>query len=230
MIAALMVLAQSSVEQTVSDALGAAQPIMEYVGTIAFGISGALVAGKKRMDIAGVLVLGVMVAVGGGTIRDLVLGDVPVFWVTDPTFIIVGALAALATIPLFKSGILDVWQEYDVVDISDALGLSLFVVTGTNVALAAGAADFPAALVGVISGVGGGIIRDILANKVPSVLTNGTLYATAAFAGALLYVLLLQLPVNPLVTFWIPVLVIFGLRMMSLRYGWGVPKVDLTQE
>lgn len=170
-----------------------------------------------------------MVAVGGGTVRDIILGDVPVFWVSDPRFVIVGALAALATIPLFKSGALNVWQKYDVVDISDALGLSLFVVTGTNVALAAGAANFPAAIVGVISGVGGGIIRDMLANKVPSVLTNGTLHATAAFAGALLYVVLLELPINPLVTFWIPVVVIFLLRMASLRYGWGVPMVDLTQ-
>lgn len=175
------------------------------------------------------VVPGVIVAVGGGTIRDLVLGDVPVFWVSDPTFVIVGSVAALATIPLFKSGMLGVWQKYDVVDISDALGLSLFVVTGTNVALAAGAANFPAAIVGVISGVGGGIIRDMLANKVPSVLTNGHLYATAALAGALLHVLLLELPISPLATFWIPVLVIFGLRMMSLRYGWVVPKVDLTE-
>jgi uncharacterized membrane protein YeiH len=222
-------LAQGSTDQTVSQALGALQNILEYAGTIAFGISGALVAGRKRMDIAGVIVLGAIVAVGGGTMRDLLLGQLPVFWVNDPTFVIVGILAALATIPLFKTGALQALQNYNLVDLSDAAGLSLFVVTGTSVALSAGAGNLSAAIIGTIAGVGGGVIRDVLANQVPTVLRSGHLYATAAFAGAVLYVLLLDLSISPLIAVWFPVLTIFGLRVMSLRYGWGVPKVDLTQ-
>jgi uncharacterized membrane protein YeiH len=222
-------LAQGSTDQTVSQALGALQNILEYAGTIAFGISGALVAGRKRMDIAGVIVLGAIVAVGGGTMRDLLLGQLPVFWVNDPTFVIVGILAALATIPLFKTGALQALQNYNLVDLSDAAGLSLFVVTGTSVALSAGAGNLSAAIIGTIAGVGGGVIRDVLANQVLTVLRSGHLYATAAFAGAVLYVLLLDLSISPLIAVWFPVLTIFGLRVMSLRYGWGVPKVDLTQ-
>jgi uncharacterized membrane protein YeiH len=223
-------LGQGSTEQTVSDALGTLQTVLQYVGTVAFGISGALVAGRKRMDLAGVVVLGIIVAVGGGTIRDLVLPNTTVFWVDDPTFVAVGAVAAGLTIPLFKIGAVDKLQDHQLVDYFDAAGMALFVITGTNVALSAGADDFSAAIIGVISGVGGGIIRDVLANQIPGVLKSGHLYATAAFIGALLYVLLLELSVSPAVALWFPALAIFSIRMLSLRYGWGLPKFDARDQ
>lgn len=221
-------LAQSSNDQTVTEALGALQTVLQYVGTIAFGISGALVAGQKRMDLAGVVVLGCIVAVGGGTTRDLLLGNVPVFWVNDSTYVLVGAAAAALTVPLFKTGTVQTLQHFNLVDVFDAAGMALFVITGTNVALSAGADDFSAAIIGVISGVGGGIIRDVLAGQIPGVLKSGHLYATAAFAGALLYVLLLELSIAPVVALWVPVITIFSLRMLSLHYGWGIPKFDAT--
>jgi len=228
--AELLALAQAaSSDQTIQDALGILQPIMEYAGTIAFAISGALVAGRKHMDIVGVVMLGTIVAVGGGTTRDLLVGEVPVFWINNPTFVIVGAITALATIPLFKTGTLAVMQRYKLVQLSDAAGMALFVVTGTNVALAAGADNLAAAIVGVIAGVGGGILRDLMANKIPDVLTNGQFYASAAFAGAILYVLLLQLPVSPLVVVWIPIAVIFGSRALSIILGWGVPAFEIGE-
>ena len=230
MAAELLALAQAaSSDQTIQDALGILQPIMEYAGTIAFAISGALVAGRKHMDIVGVVMLGTIVAVGGGTTRDLLVGEVPVFWINNPTFVIVGAITALATIPLFKTGTLAVMQRYKLVQLSDAAGMALFVVTGTNVALAAGADNLAAAIVGVIAGVGGGILRDLMANKIPDVLTNGQFYASAAFAGAILYVLLLQLPVSPLVVVWIPIAVIFGSRALSIILGWGVPAFEIGE-
>jgi uncharacterized membrane protein YeiH len=211
------------------EALGALQTVLEYAGTVAFGISGALVAGRKKMDLAGVVVLGTIVAVGGGTTRDLLLGN-PVFWVGDPTYLLVGAAAALLTIPLFRSGGLDVMRRFDLVDLSDAAGLALFVTTGTAAALAAGAGSAAAAVIGVISGTAGGIIRDILANKIPDVLSSGRLYMVAAFAGAALYVLLLQLSLTPLITVWIPILVTFGLRVMAMRFGWSVPTFDINDQ
>lgn len=230
MAAELLALAQDATSnQTIQDALGILQPIMEYAGTIAFAISGALVAGRKHMDIVGVVVLGTIVAVGGGTTRDLLLGEIPVFWINNPTFVIVGALTALATIPLFKTGTLAVMQRYNLIQLSDAAGMALFVVTGTNVALAAGADNLAAAIVGVIAGVGGGILRDLMANEVPDILTNGQFYASAAFAGAILYVLLLQLPVSPLVVVWIPIAVIFGIRSLSIIFGWGVPAFEIGE-
>lgn len=228
---AFLLLAQSAVsEQSIKDALGVLQDVMEYAGTIAFAISGALVAGRKHMDVVGVIVLGTIVAVGGGTARDLLLGDFPVFWVDNPTFVVVGALVALATIPLFKTGTIAVLQRYNLVQISDAAGVALFVVTGTNVALAAGADSLAAAVVGVIAGVGGGIIRDLMANKIPDVLTNGQFYASAAFAGAVLYVLLLQTSLSPFVSVWIPIITIFGIRLLSIIYGWGVPKFKIDKD
>ena len=108
--------------------------------------------------------------------------------------------------------------------------MALFVITGTNVALSAGANDFSAAIIGTISGVGGGMIRDVLANQIPGVLKSGHLYATAAFAGALLYVLILSFSVSPVIALWIPALTIFGLRMLSLHYGWGLPKFDARDQ
>jgi uncharacterized membrane protein YeiH len=227
----LLPLAQAAVsDQTINGALGVLQDIMEYAGTIAFAISGALVAGRKHMDVVGVVVLGSIVAVGGGTLRDLLVGDFPVFWVTSPTFVVVGAVVALATIPLFKAGTIAVLQRYNLVQISDAAGMALFVVTGTNVALAAGADSLAAAIVGVIAGVGGGIIRDVLANKIPDVLTNGQFYASAAFLGAIVYVILLQTPLSPFVSVWVPIIVIFGIRLLSINYGWGVPKFRIDPD
>jgi uncharacterized membrane protein YeiH len=229
--AELLPLAQAAVsDQTIKGALGVLQDIMEYAGTIAFAISGALVAGRKHMDVVGVVVLGSIVAVGGGTLRDLLVGDFPVFWVTSPTFVVVGAVVALATIPLFKIGTIAVLQRYNLVQISDAAGMALFVVTGTNVALAAGADSLAAAIVGVIAGVGGGIIRDVLARKIPDVLTNGQFYASAAFLGAIVYVILLQTPLSPFVSVWVPIIIIFGIRLLSINYGWGVPKFRIDPD
>lgn len=225
-----LVLAQTLTgDQTITDVLGVLQPILEYAGTIAFGISGALVAGRKRMDLVGVIVLGTLVAVGGGTTRDILLGT-DIFWIDNPTFVIVGAVAALATVPLFRTGTLAVIQRSNLIQLSDAAGMALFVVTGTNVALSAGAGNVTAAIVGVIAGVGGGIIRDILANEIPDALTGGQFYATAAFAGSLLYVFLLQTPVSPLVLVWIPIAVIFGMRALSVIFGWGVPAFEIQTD
>ena len=224
-----VVLAQGSTDPTVTEALGALQNILEYIGTIAFGISGALVAGRKRMDFVGVLILGSIVAVGGGTMRDLFL-ELPLFWMDDPEFVLVGAVAAALTIPLFQIGAVQALQSYRLVDSFDAAGMALFVITGTNVALSAGANDFSAAIIGTISGVGGGMIRDVLANQIPGVLKSGHLYASAAFAGALMYVLILSLSVSPAIALWLPALTIFGLRMLSLHYGWGIPKFDASDQ
>jgi uncharacterized membrane protein YeiH len=220
--------AQATSDDPLSAALGIVQPILEYAGTIAFAVSGALLAARKRMDLVGVLVLGCIVAVGGGTARDLLLQQ-PVFWVASPTFVVVAAAAAVATLPLHRQGIIQWGQRYNLISVSDAAGMALFVITGTNVALQANASPIAAALVGVIAGVGGGIIRDVLAIEIPDVLRNGQFYASAAFIGAVLYVLLLELPVSPLALFWLPILVIFTIRIYSLRRGWGVPTVSLTE-
>lgn len=221
-------IAQSSTQQTVSQALGALQTVLEYVGTVAFGISGALMAGRKRMDLAGVIVLGTIVAVGGGTTRDLLLGATPVFWIEDATFVVVGAVAAAATVPLFRTRTFRAFEKYHLVSLFDAAGMSLFVITGTTIARSAGANQVSAIIIGVIAGIGGGIVRDVLANEVPDVLTSGQYYATAAVAGATLYTVLLDLSLSPTVALWVPAAAIFLLRMGSLHFGWGIPEFNAT--
>jgi uncharacterized membrane protein YeiH len=216
-------LAQGSGE-TIDEALGVAQNVMEYAGTVAFALSGAVLAILKRMDLVGVVVLGTVVSVGGGTIRD-VLVEEPVFWVQTPTFVLVGALTAVVAVPLHRVGLVALVDRHHLVQLTDAAGLALFVITGTTVALDAGANNLAAAIIGVISGVGGGVLRDVLAGQIPDVLTGGELYATAAFAGALLYLLLLELDVSRLLVFWIPIIAIFGLRVLAIVTGIGVPRI-----
>jgi uncharacterized membrane protein YeiH len=142
--------------------------------------------------------------------------------------VVVGAGTALATVLLRRGGLIEVIQRHHLVQIFDAAGLALFVVTGTNVALAAGASSTAAAIIGVISGVAGGVMRDVLAGEIPDVLTGGELYATAALVGAVLYLLLLELSVSPLAVFWIPVVAIFIIRLLAVRYQVALPSFGPT--
>jgi uncharacterized membrane protein YeiH len=209
---------------SIEDVIGVAQTILELAGTVAFAISAALVAGHKRMNFAGVVVFGVIVAVGGGTLRDLLLGNLPVYWVDDPAPLIVAAATAALTIPLFALGTISVIQRYGLVRVLDSAGLALFVVAGTNIALDSGAGAVSAVVVGVISGIGGGMIRDSLAEKVPQVLASGHFYASAAVTGSALNIALLETSIRPVFASTIAVLYIFTVRLLSIHYGWGIPK------
>lgn len=215
---------------SIDAALGIVQNILEYAGTIAFAISAALLAGRRRMNMVGVVVFAVLVSVGGGTTRDVLLGDLPVFWVTDPELLLVAAVTAALTIPLFEIGTISVMQRYDLVRVSDAAGLALFVVTGTNIALDSGAGAASAVVVGVISGVGGGIIRDSMADRIPEVLASGHFYASAAVTGSALNILLLETPMHPGIASAIAAAYIFTVRILSIRYGWGVPEFNIRND
>jgi uncharacterized membrane protein YeiH len=219
-----LVVQGESPRESVADALGVAQTIIQYAGTIAFAISAAVLAGRRRMNVVGVVVFGVLVAVGGGTTRDILLGDLPVYWVADPAPLFVAGLAAAVTIPLAWTGGLSALQRYDVVQVSDSAGLALFTVLGTNVALETGAGAVSAVLVGVVSGVGGGIIRDTIVGRTPEVLASGSLYASAAIGGSILNLMLLETSLWPPIASTIAVAFIVILRLLSLHFGWGVPR------
>jgi len=209
-----------------AEVLGVLQDVLEYTGTVAFAISGALLAARKRMDVAGVVALGCIVGVGGGTMRDLLLED-PVFWVESPTFVLVAAVAALLAVPMHRAGVIQLGERYNLVTLTDAAGMAIFVIVSANIALRAGASPISAAILGVIGGTGGGVLRDLLAGEVPDLLRNGEFYATAALAGALLYVGLLEADLDPIAVFWIPIVAIFGVRMLSVVWGWAVPTMAL---
>ena len=203
---------------------------LEYLGVVAFAISGALLAEHKRMDLVGVVVFATVVSVGGGTIRDILLGQLPVFWIDDPIFIVVGAMTALITLPLARLGTIDLLRRFRIISLADAAGLAAFTVVGTSMALDVGASGLAAISVGIASGIGGGVVRDVLASRVPEALSDGRLYATAALMGALTYVVMLELGLSEFVTVWAAIAVIFGIRLLSIGFGVRVPTVTIPEE
>lgn len=154
---------------------------LNYFGDVVFAISGALVAAKYRMDIIGFVLIGTITGIGGGTMRDLLLGR-PVWWVQDPTELLLCAAVALATFFFIKHDISNrkgmIW--------SDALGLAAFSVVGCHVALEFGAHPAVAVFMGMVTATGGGVIRDLLTKTEPMILC-GQPYATVALLGALTF-------------------------------------------
>ncbi|MCC5858541.1 MAG: trimeric intracellular cation channel family protein [Ectothiorhodospiraceae bacterium] len=191
---------------------------LDLFGTMVFAVSGALAAGRKNLDLFGVLVLAVVTAIGGGTVRDLTLGATPVFWITDPVYLWVAATAGFVTLYLARHDFL----QRRFLPVADALGLATFCVIGAERALAFGMAPAIAVLMGVMTGVVGGMLRDVLCGEVPLVLRR-ELYATAALLGAgVMVVLSLLLPGTALAT-WAGLLSALALRLAAIRWNLSLP-------
>jgi len=183
-----------------------------------FAVTGALAASRKEMDIFGFFLLGTVTGIGGGTVRDVLLGQVSVVWIHDPTYVLVCVVASGLT---FFSAHL-VASRYIVILWLDALGLALFAVMGADKALSVGAHPVTAIVLGMITATFGGIIRDVLANET-SLLLKEEIYVTAAFIGAASFVALsLFLPQSrlPLI---VGFLLCFAIRGLALRFGWKLP-------
>lgn len=157
--------------------------MIDIFGTAIFAISGVLLAGRLKMDPFGVIVLGSVTAIGGGTIRDMALGATPVFWITDTTYLWVIFVTCLLTMIVVRRPKRLAWW---VLPVCDAIGLSVFVGIGVEKALAYNASGMVAVIMGVITGCGGGIIRDVLAREVPMVLRS-EVYATACIIGGIFH-------------------------------------------
>jgi uncharacterized membrane protein YeiH len=155
------------------------------LGVIVFAISGALVASRKQMDVVGFALLGTVTGIGGGTLRDLLLAQGPVFWVREPTYLILCVVVSCAV--FFTAHIPQ--SRYRVLLWFDALGLALFAVAGAERALIAGSGPVVAVAMGVITATFGGIIRDVLGNESPVVLSR-EIYVTAALIGASMFIVL----------------------------------------
>lgn len=192
--------------------------LLDFIGTFAFAISGGLVAVRHRLDLFGVLALAFAAATAGGIVRDLLLGMAPPASVVDWRYLAVSMLAGLLTFYRHEQ----VERMRNPVQLSDAVGLSLFAVLGASKALAAGLGPAGAVMLGILSGVGGGIARDVLVAQVPSVLQR-ELYAVAAFAGALVIVAgdALALPAAPVAV--AGAAACFVLRWLAIRRGWRLP-------
>ncbi|OOG64567.1 hypothetical protein B0E46_07530 [Rhodanobacter sp. B04] len=192
--------------------------VLDLVGTFVFALSGALTAVRRRLDLFGVLVLSFAAGNAGGITRDVLIGATPPSAIADWRYLGVSVLAGVITFYRYET----IERLRNPVQLSDAAGLALFAVAGAQKALAYGLNPAMAALLGMLTGIGGGMLRDVLVSQIPTVL-RADLYAVAALAGAAVVVLgsLLQLP--PMATTLAGAGLCFGLRYMAIRHQWHLP-------
>lgn len=197
--------------------------LIEVIGTIAFAISGIRLAAAKNFDWFGAYVVGLVTAIGGGTLRDLLL-QVPIFWMLSPMYLAVTGLS-LATVIIFRRALVGGMRT---LFIFDAIGLALFVVVGVEKSLAA---DFPmwvAVVMGIVTGSFGGVVRDILLNEEP-LFFRKDIYATACLAGGVTYWMLSLLALPS----WVPQMacaaMVVGLRVAAVCFDWSLPILKVDQ-
>jgi len=201
----------------------------ELNGTAAFAVSGAMVALKKRMDIFGVVFIGITTALGGGIIRDVLLGYHPPKAFLSSVYIAVAAVTSalmFAVAFLLKDRYLKSEKKAESVNnIFDAVGLGAFTVTGIRTAMDAGNCGnaFLAVFLGVITGIGGGLLRDLLTGEIPVVLQK-RIYAVASIVGGCAYYLLYRAGVDDTVAIFAGVALVFVIRMLSTAFRWNLPK------
>lgn len=195
------------------------------LGVMVFAVSGALAAGRKSLDWLGVLVIAIVTAVGGGTIRDLLLDRDLVFWMADPAYLYVIFIATMITM---------LYSRYNkpplrFLLIADAFGLALFSILGAGIAERAGTPWIIVIILGTITGVAGGILRDIITNEIPLILRRD-FYATAAILGILFYILLKYLGIPHTYSAISGMLLIAGLRFAAIFIGLRLPVFQLPKE
>lgn len=205
------------------------QFISEILGTIAFAISGAMLAIERKMDIFGILFLGLVTAMGGGFMRDVVLGKVPPGMFRSPVFVVVGLLTSFYTylaIRLKHHMIPHMSEERFqwVLNFTDAIGLGLFTVAGANVAIDAGYGDYHMMVIflGMLTGVGGGMLRDVLAGLMPAILRKHV-YACASLLGAVCYDGM-RLFLSRGGAMFMGAVIVVVIRMLAYHYKWNLPK------
>ncbi len=192
--------------------------ILDLAGVAVFAVSGALAAGRKQMDLFGVVVLACVTALGGGTTRDVVLGAYPVFWVADPRYVIVAVVAAIVTFIAVRR-----WNlPRGLLLLADALGLALFTVIGAEKAMSLGVSGPVSVIMGVVTGVVGGMMRDVLAGDIPFICRS-ELYATAALCGAIAFTLIAGVAHKPTIAVAAAFLITFGLRLAAIYWGLALP-------
>ncbi len=195
--------------------------VLDLVGTFVFALSGAVVGVKRRLDIFGVLVISFAAASAGGITRDLLIGSVPPAAIRDWRYIAASVLAGLLIFIWFPRR--QRWSRVrNFVLLFDAAGLALFAVSGTQKAIGYGLNPVVASLLGMLTGIGGGMVRDVLVAEVPQVLRSD-LYAVAALAGAIVVVIGHQLHIAPGVAAVLGAVICFGLRLFAIRRGWQLP-------
>ena len=193
--------------------------LLDLAGTFVFALSGGLLAVRKDLDVVGVVVLSVATALGGGMVRDVLLGRTPPAALERESYLLAAIVAALVVFFFYAP----IEQMTTPLQRSDALGLGLFAVSGTLTSLDAGLGTVPAILLGVVTGVGGGVIRDLLVADIPLVFRRD-IYALAALMGAVLFVAADSFGLPESIAAVLGVGATVALRLLSIRYDWHAPR------
>ena len=193
--------------------------LLDYASVLVFALTGALVASRAQLDIVGFFFIACLTAVGGGTLRDVLLNREFVFWVAEPTYIAIACTAALVV--FFTAHLLE--SRYRALIWLDSLALAVAVPAGVGVAMGLGQPAAIVLIMGMVTGCLGGLMRDVVCNEVPLVLKQGELYASAAFAGAGAALIAQQIGAETLIALIACGLVTWVLRAGSLAFGWRLP-------
>ncbi len=196
---------------------------IDLFGTAVFAISGVLLAGRLKMDPFGVIVLASVTAIGGGTIRDMALGATPVFWVKDTLYIGIILITCLLTIIVVRKPKRLAWW---VLPVCDAIGLAVFVGIGVDKALQHQSSPMIAVIMGVITGCGGGIIRDVLAREIPMILRS-EIYATACIVGGVIQTIALEADMNKNSALLAGILSTLIIRLGAIKWHLSLPTFAL---
>lgn len=194
--------------------------LLDLCAVAVCAITATLEARRRELDLFGVVVIAVISGIGGGTVRDLLLGRLPVYWIHDPTYVVVGMIAG--TLTFFLGRRLRLPKNFFLVP--DAIGLALFTVIGTSIALQFQVPWLIAALMGVITGVFGGVIRDILCNEVPLIFRTD-IYATASLAGALLLITLDRSGLDHSLAVLFAMVSTVAIRLAAIRWHIHLPRL-----
>ena len=196
---------------------------IDLVGVAVFAVSGALAAGRKRLDLLGVIVIATVTAIGGGTTRDMLLDRYPIFWVSDPSYLIVITVAALLTVAYVR------WRPppKESLAVADAFGLAFFAISGAGIAHQLELHAIIVVIMGAMTGVVGGVIRDVLTTEIPMILRRGELYATAAITGAAVFLVLIAVGAQAPIPSLVGMVVIVVLRLAAVFLGLRLPVFSL---
>jgi uncharacterized membrane protein YeiH len=197
--------------------------IFTLIGTFFFAISGVLAGIKKRLDLFGLFFISFATSLGGGTIRDLLIGSYPIGWVSDINYPLAVLLAVIITI-IFQRQILKIKR---ILLISDMIGVAIFSIMGLQKSIESGISPGSAVIFGVISAIMGGVIRDILCNEIPVVLRR-EIYASACIIGGIVFVILSKVGFSSILCFLVSSGSIITIRIISIKYRLFLPRVNYT--
>jgi uncharacterized membrane protein YeiH len=197
--------------------------LLDLIGTFVFAISGTIAAGEKRLDLFGAAFIGFVTAIGGGTLRDMMVGIAPVSWTSSMIYVYAIVLAVVITFILKEQ----IFHFRKTIFLFDTIGIGVFTIIGVEKALSNGINTPVAIIMGILTAVAGGVIRDTLINEVPQIFKK-EIYATACLAGAVVYIVLKRVGVQPEINQIATILIIIGIRVISVKNKLALPRMEFN--